>query len=154
MRLSLAILLWGCLLLSGCDCMHSTQFRISPATGTTTEQEKQETRKVTEVLRSTADVFGFEDHTTNTTIKGAFCCFTESTNNLPFAHWALFYDGRTVGGSIVVDVNLWNPGCARNRRKLFLQVERSLTTGLTKTFGQRVVAIKNYADQIPIEHVP
>ncbi len=152
-RTPLTLLLSGFLLLSGCDCFHSSQFRIRPAGDRTAGQEKRETEKVTEVLRSTADRFGFEDRTARVTIKGAFCCFAEPTNNLPFAHWALFYDGRTVDGSILVDASLWNPGCARKRRKLFLEVEKSLATGLSNVFGGRVVAIRNQADRIPIEHV-
>lgn len=139
----------GLLLVSGCDCMHSMQFRVSPATATG-EQTAQQTRQV---LDSTATEFGLNQSNGPFHVKGAFCLYVESANAQVTPIRTLWFGARFVDDSVVIDGRMWNPGCARDRRRLFERVESVLGTRLTNAFGTRVIEIKKHEDQIPTQAI-
>ncbi len=150
MRTALATLVCGLLLVSGCDCMHTMQFKVDPAPAYEHEQTAQETH---EVLRATASEFGLEESNRPFWVKGAFCLFSERTNNQTSPLRALWYGARLVDNSVVVDGGMWNPGCVRERRRVFERVQMALGARLTNTFATRVRATEKHNDRIPVERL-
>ena len=140
----------GLLLVSGCDCMHSMQFKVSPAAAYTREQTAQQTRQV---LDSTAIEFGLNESNGPFYVKGAFCLYVEPANAETTPLRTLWLGARFVDDSVVIDGRMWSPGCARERRRLFERVESVLGNRLTNAFGTRVMGIEKCEDQIPTQTV-
>lgn len=130
--------------------MHSMQFKVGPAPGYSREQTAQQARQV---LGSTATQFGMAESDGPFWIKGAFCLFSEPTNHQTSRLRALWYGARFVDNSVVIDGRMWNPGCDRERRRVFERVEMALGTGLTNTFGSRVASIEKPNERIPMERI-
>ncbi len=147
-----ALCVAACVLLplTACDCLHTNQFQIAPTAGRTAAPQAKDIEEVCRVLRASAAEFGFEERTNNLG-KGVFCSFSERTNNLPFAHRALWFQGRASGDRLLIDASLYNPGCKGKRRHLFAQFESSLGARLTNSFGDRVIAVPRYQDRVPLE---
>src|SRR5690349_8961098 len=105
MRVSFSKLICGLFLVSGCDCMHSMQFKVSPGAAYTREQIVEQTRQV---LDSTATEFGLNKSDRPLLVKGAFCSYVESTNAQVTPIRMLWFGARVVDGFIVVDGGMWN----------------------------------------------
>src|SRR5690349_10842853 len=82
LRASFVILGIGLLGLTGCDCLHSTQFHICPNTSLRIEDPSAQQREVMPVLRQTATQLGLEERDWPLRVNGAFCLFSEPTNGL------------------------------------------------------------------------
>ena len=143
------ILVLSSLLLSGCECLHSTQFHICPNTSSKIEEPAVQQRDVMPVLRDAATQLGLEERNWPLRVNGAFCLFSEPTNGLSSGNNALWFGARSAGALIIVDTGLWNPGCKRERRLLFEHADRVLESNLLNAFPQRVIRLEKDDDRIP-----
>ncbi len=150
MRTGSAVLACVVFFITGCDCMHSMQFQVDPGSGYTQEQAAQEARQV---LHATATEFNLQESNGPFWAKGAFCLFSEPTNNRTSPLRALWYGARFVDTRVVIDGGMWNPGCDRERRRAFERVQTALGSRLTNTFATRVRGIEKYSDRIPVERL-
>jgi len=153
MSFAAAAMAVGLFCLTGCDCLHSTQYHICSATGYYSENPELRAREVLPVLRAAATQLGLEERNWPLQVNGAFCIFSEPTNNLPNAGRALWFGARTSHYLVVVDTSLWNPGCNSERTRLFEQAEKVLESRLQNAFPQCVVRVDDNRVRIPMEPI-
>lgn len=146
----LAVFTAGLFLLTGCDCLHNSQYHICSSTGYYSEEPDQRAREIMPVLRAAAAQLGLEERNWPLQVNGAFCIFSEPTNHLPKAARALWFGARTAHYLVVVDAGLWNPGCSSERRRLFEQADKLLQSRLLEAFPQRVVRLDDPYEMIPM----
>jgi len=124
MRIVLTVGFVVAVVLVGCDSVDYTQYVVARASASDRATIKR-------TVKASAAAAGLVDKTQTSTTQGTIALYVE-----PIPHFPVDLGARMVGGSAVIDLMCFHPGVGKP--PAFQSAEFSLTTTLTREFGQRL----------------